>query len=391
VRSARRLPDCALRGYNPPMNRHPPPRPPTPSPRPPAPRPRPVDGEYEAEIIPGLGDMAQADLGTRAGAGLTFVPSARPDVIRFRYRGDVRALLALRSVVAVSRVAHFAVPRPRGLLGNEQFGQLLGLIDEVRRLHPTDAFRTLRLSAAGEDSAVLLRLRAQLLARTGLHEAAGEGDLLLRLRRAADGTGWEAVLRLSPRPLTARAWRVCNQPGALNAVVAQALVRWGAPSAADRVLNLVCGSGTLLIERLAVGPPALAVGYDADPAALTCAARNLAAAGAGTLRLVQAEAGQLPFPTGLFTHLTADLPFGQLVGSHTANTQLYPRLLAEATRVAAPGAWLALITHEVRLLDRLLAVPPFAAAWQPVETLRITLPFGVGGLNPRIYCLRRSG
>ena len=375
------------------MNRHPPPRPPKlpPGPQPATHRPPSSEGEYEAEIIPGLGAMAQTDLGARAGAGLTFVPASRPDVIRFRYRGDVRVLLALRSVVAVSRVAHFAVPRPRGLLGNEQFGQLLGLIDEVRRLHPPDTFRTLRLSAAGEDSAVLLRLRAQLATRTGLREAEDEGDLLLRLRRAAGGDGWEAVLRLSPRPLTARAWRVCNWPGALNAVVAQAMVRLGAPSATDRMLNLVCGSGTLLIERLALGAVTLAVGYDTDPAALACAARNLAAAGTHTARLMQADAEQLPFPSGVFTHLVADLPFGQLVGSHAGNTHLYPRLLAEATRVAAPGAHLVLITHEVRLLDRLLAASPLAAAWQPVETLRITLPFGVGGLNPRIYCLRRMG
>ncbi|MDQ2809655.1 MAG: methyltransferase domain-containing protein [Chloroflexota bacterium] len=375
------------------MNQHLPPRPPKPppSPRPPAPGPRPPDSEYEAEIIPGLGAMAQADLGVRAGAGLTFVPATRPDVIRFRYRGDVRALLALRSVVALARVAYFAVPRPQGLLGNEQFSHLLGLIDAVRRLHPPGTFRTLRLSAAGEDSAVLLRLRAQLVTHTGLREAAGEGDLLLRLRRAAGGDGWEAVLRLSPRPLTARAWRVCNWPGALNAVVAQAMVRLGTPSTGDRVLNLVCGSGTLLVERLALGPVALAVGYDTDAAALDCATRNLAAAGVRTVRLVQADAGQLPFPAGLFTHLVADLPFGQLVGSHVENTRLYPRLLAEATRVAAPGAHLTLITHEVRLLDRLLAAPPLAAAWEPVETLRITLPFGTGGLNPRIYCLRRTG
>ncbi len=373
------------------MNRHHPPRPALPASRarPPAPGPRSPDGEYEAEIIPGLAAPAQADLAARAGAGLLFLPAQRPDVIRFRYRGDVRPLSALRSVVAVSRVLHFAVPRPRGLLGNEQFGQLLDLIAEVRRLHPPDAFRTLRLSAAGEDSAVLLRLRAQLAARTGLRAADSEGDLLLRLRRPAEGDGWEVVLRLSPRPLTARAWRVCNWPGALNAVVAQAMVRLGAPAADDRVLNLVCGSGTLLIERLVWAPAALTLGYDTDPAALACATRNLAAAGTPAVRLVQADAGRLPFPAGCFSHLLADLPFGQLVGSHTDNTRLYPRLLAEAGRVAAPGAHLALITHEVRLLDRLLAAPPLAAVWQPVETLRITLPFGVGGLNPRIYCLRR--
>ena len=34
------------------------------------------------------------------------------------------------------------------------------------------------------------------------------------------GEGWEVLVRLTPRPLTARPWRVCNWPGALNAVVA---------------------------------------------------------------------------------------------------------------------------------------------------------------------------
>src|SRR5262249_39019682 len=94
-----------------------------------------------------------------------FGAAPRPDALRFHYRGDLRALLGLRAVVAVYLVRAFSVPRPRGLLGHQHFEALLALIATVRKLHPPDAFRTLRLSAAGEDSAVLTRLKTDLATR----------------------------------------------------------------------------------------------------------------------------------------------------------------------------------------------------------------------------------
>jgi hypothetical protein len=64
-------------------------------------------------------------------------------------------------------------------------------------------------------------------------------------------------------------------------------------------------------------------------------------------------------------------------------------MLAETARVAAPGARLVIITHEIRLLERLLDAAPARAAWASDEILRLKLPFKSGGLNPRIYVLRR--
>lgn len=371
------------------------PRPPPPRPArraaPPPLHPIPALLECEAEVIPSLESFAQAELLARLGPRAEFVPASRPDMLRFRYRGDLRSLLTLRSVVAVYLARTFAVPRPRGLLGNQQFADLLQLFETVRRLHPPGTFRTFRLSAAGADSAVLTRLKTELAARTGLTPGPDEADLLLRLRRAAGSEGWEVLARLSPRPLTARPWRVCNLPGALNAILAHAMNVLSGPAPADRYLNLVCGSGTLLVERLALAPARQAMGIDLDPAALACARQNLTAAGyLPAVHLLRADAGRLPFPDAAFDVLTADLPFGQLIGSHAANEALYPRLLAEATRMAAPGARLLLVTHEVRLLERLLAAPPFAAAWTPADILRVKLPFKSGGLNPRIYCLTRG-
>jgi len=339
-----------------------------------------------AEAISGLIGFARAELAGLSGR-IEFLPEQQPDALRFTYRGDIRSLLGLRSVVAVYLGETFPVPRPRGLLGNQHFAGLSAMVETVRRLHPPGAFRTLRLSAAGEGSAVMARLRDELAASTKLRAMGEEADMLLRLRPAPGG--WEALARISPRPLTARPWRVCNMPGALNPVVAHAMAAMSAPAPADRYLNLGCGSGTLMISWLAVGPAQLVVGCDLDPSAVACARQNLDAAGCPGLPLLRADAGLLPFPDASFDVLTADLPFGRLVGTHAGNEQLYPRLLAEATRVAAPGARLLLVTHEVRLLERLLAEPPLAAAWAPVETIRVTLPYGAGGLNPRIYHLRR--
>jgi hypothetical protein len=57
-------------------------------------------------------------------------------------------------------------------------------------------------------------------------------------------------------------------------------------------------------------------------------------------------------------------------------------VLAEAARLAAPGARFVLISHEVRLMESLLAKSPF---WATLQVHKIWL----GGLNPRIFVLQR--
>ena len=181
-------------------------------------------------MLEGLERIAEAELQRalrRAGA---LRGRRRPGALRFSYAGELADLLTLRSVVAVYGVQYFAIPRPKGLLGNQQFGELSGAISAVIELAPPGAYATLRLSAAGEDSSVLTRLKEQIAQRFGLAVAADEGDLLIRLRRARGGDGWETLVRLTPRPLATRAWRVCNWPGALNASLAYAMIALTEPA-----------------------------------------------------------------------------------------------------------------------------------------------------------------
>jgi ubiquinone/menaquinone biosynthesis C-methylase UbiE len=272
--------------------------------------------------------------------------------------------------------------RPSALLGDTS---LFDQVEAVRRLHPPGAFRSFRLSAPGRDSAALRRLRAELTERTGLGEGPDDGDLYLRIRRARQPAGgWEALVRLSPRPLSARTWRAFNLPGALNATIAAAMVELSRPRRSDRVLNLMCGSGTILVERLARAPAALAAGCDLDPAALAGTRVNLDAAGLGAAAaLSRMDATALAFRGGSFQVLLADLPYGHRMGSHEANAALYPAVLAEAARVTEPGGVMVLVTHELRLFQRCLAD---AERWWSVQR---SVQVYQKGHHPVVYLLRR--
>jgi predicted RNA methylase len=345
---------------------------------------------YEVEVIPGLEAVAVEELRSRLRRAVTIEPSHKEGLIPITYVGPRAALLDLMTVLAVYERHLFTIPRPKALLGQSAFDLLLTLIDTVRALHPAGTFQTFRISAAGADSSVLVRLREELAARTGLSYVADEGDLLLRLRRPLEAAaGWEVLARLSPRPLSTRTWRVCNLVGALNASVAHAMAWLAQPHADDVVLNLCSGSATLLIERLALASARIAVGCDIDPVARACAAENIAASGAEMIRIETWDVGALPTPDAWVDAVLVDLPFGQLVGSHASNRVLYPRVLHTATRVTTSGGLMVAITQDIRLWEGLVA--DAAADWTLDTVLPIKLPFGGGHLRPRIYVLRRKG
>lgn len=340
--------------------------------------------ECEADVAEGLTGLAWRELKERFDNRVERAEmDARDQALRFVYVGNPFQLLSLRMVQAVYIVRHYPVPRPKGLLGDQHFKRMLGDIATARDLAPQGSYQTLTISAAGSDSSVMQRLKSELTARTGLTNADDGGDLLLRIRRPVTGEGWEVLTRLSPRPLATRAWRVCNREGALNAAVAAAMVAFTNPQPDDHFLNLMCGSGTLLIERLAAGPCASAIGYDIDPVALECAALNVAAAGfSEQIKLRQGDTRDLPLPAKSADVICADLPFGNLVGSHEENVTVYPALLKEAARIAKPDARALFITGEVRLMESLLNESPW---WRTDQTIRV----GLGGLHPRIYLLHR--
>src|SRR5262245_43465554 len=104
-----------------------------------------------------------------------------------------------------------------------------------------------------------------------------------------------------------------------------------------RVLEVGCGTGTLLMAIANSCPGIQVTGIDPDPRALARAQRKADAASV-PLRLDRGFADPLPYPSGSF-----DRVFSCLMFHHLADTEERRRMLGEARRVLAPGGRLELM------------------------------------------------
>ena len=349
----------------------------------------PTDRRYEIELITSLERFVDDELANTLGRRayrLTGYP--KEGRMSIRYSGPVERLMNLSSAVAVHLVESFDIPRPKALLGHRHFTRLVASIKAVIDLHSPDTFKTFRVSAAGSESTTMRRLRSEMGAAIHLDEQTDEGHLNLSIRRPASGGGWEVLVRLTPMPLSARPWRVCNRPDALNATVAHAMVMLPGHSDRDRFLNLGCGSGTLLIERMAAGQAASVAGLDIDPEAIMCTERNLRAAGTRqAVDLILGDIHSPPFPDSSFDTAVADLPFGMLANTDIALDRLYESALRETARMVVKDGAFTVITARRRLFEDTLA--RHTDLWRRTAEVPLRVSSHRGYIAPSIYLLRR--
>ena len=289
---------------------------------------------YEAEVIAGLKPFAEEEIWQMMGRRGRLLYGEDEDRVRFEYGGDVKRLFELRMVVAIYECRHFSIPRPKAFLGSQNLIELLRQIKRTRKLHPKERFQSFKIAAAGHHSAIFRRLKNEIAKNTKMQLDEKEPDLLIRIR-LVNGDGWEVLTRLTPRPLSARAWRTANMPGALNATVAAAMVNLTYPQPDDYLLNLTCGSGTFLAERGMAGQCEMMVGTDLMVEHLQLAKKNL---GTGSLPafLITNNNRHLPFSDNSFNKIVADLPWGQLMQSDKRIADLYAGIFAEVDRIATP-------------------------------------------------------
>jgi tRNA (guanine6-N2)-methyltransferase len=338
---------------------------------------------FEMEALKGLEAVAEAELRevpSVRGGGL--MPSGG---VRFQFApdplatgGDWERLSRLRGAVAIYRVETWDVPRPKALLGHEMLGEVLDYLRSVIRQGGHQSFR---LSAAGKDSETFTRLTEEIEQQLGLPHHADEGELLLRIRPSEEGEGWEILARITPRPLSARSWRECNMSGGLNATIAYAMHKLSGVRERDRIFNPMCGSATLLIERSLMGPLDALVGVDVSAEAVACSQTNIRAA-KRRIEVAQIDALNTGLPDRSFDLVVADLPWGDAVGSHGDNAEMYPLFLQEMDRLTARSGRLCILTHELKLFERVLAGQ---SRWQAKELFQVYS----GGHYPKCYLLSK--
>lgn len=339
--------------------------------------------KVELEFLEGLEPFVTREISRELEGRIGAAKPRGDSSLTLTYRGNLKRLLELKTIVAAYQILSFKVVRPRSLLDAAPFKTIVTALKAVVALHPAGACKSFRLSAAGSDSATIQRFRASLAQETGLEDDEDDGDVLLRLRRA--GPAWELLIRLSPRPLSTRSWRVANMPGALNATVAAALFECIGVERGERFLNAMCGSGSILIERLARHPlPETTVGFDITPAAMRASTQNIARANLKlTPILLRSAAESLPFRDGFFDVICADLPWGERVGKRKDNAELYEASLRELTRVSRNGARLVLLTQDTASLESVLR--GMAGDWIQCWKSKISQ----GGYHPTLYVFER--
>lgn len=336
---------------------------------------------YEVEILDGLEDIAKRELQYQFAKEVRILPTKGRGHLTFFYSGSPARLLRLRTVVAVYRVLYFKLPHPLSIVQGEALSRLLTTIAQIRE---KQRFSSFRIGAAGHTSAEFRKIKEILTRETKLTLDEEEGDMPIRFRRSRiESFGWDVLIRLTPRPLSARSWRKENMPGALNATIAAGMVMYTEPRKTDRFLNVMCGSGTFLIERAFLGEADVLVGTDSSPDALALAKTNLQGT-SQKVKLLCEEIRALSLPDKSITTVCADLPWGRLIGKRSELARIYRDTILQVARVCMTGARFAVLTQEDSLFENELK--KLAEYWHRAYTA----PIKQGDYRPTLFILVRS-
>jgi 23S rRNA G2445 N2-methylase RlmL len=164
-----------------------------------------------------------------------------------------------------------------------------------------------------------------------------------------DGRTAVCGLRLSDRTMRHRAWKQEHVPASLRPTVAAAMVRLAEPRPDMRLLDPMCGAGTILGEaidyarRHHLGTLHVA-GGDAEANAVRAAETNLRRL--GPARLERWDATRLPLEDASVDRIVSNPPFGKQLGRPEEVGPLYARMVPEYDRVLKPGGRAVMLVAE---------------------------------------------
>ena len=130
--------------------------------------------------------------------------------------------------------------------------------------------------------------------------------------------------RLSDNRMRYRAQKPVSRKAALRPTIAAALMRAASPRYGERVLDPMCGTGTILSEGIALNTGAVFIGGDSDRQAIKLAKESLSRT---NVSLQQWDATRLPVNSSTIDCIVCNLPFGQQFSTQKDNQDLYPMLI----------------------------------------------------------------
>lgn len=333
-----------------------------------------------ADCLEGTKDLVEEEL-KKLGPSLVIYESGRDDSVVFCAEEDYSKLKSLKKVLAIYYLLCFPIKGPGNLLKANYLADINLHIQKAVKNSLDFQAKTFRINAPGDESKTYYELIEKIEHFTGLRFDKEGGDLLLRFRKHSSGTAWEVLIRLSSRLRSARMWREFNFKGALNPVLANILYDLTGIKKGDRLINVMSGSGTLLIEAGQRHKLSRIVGVENNDEVLKISEKHIRNAMLKEIEIFNMDAQSLEFPDDSFDVALADLPWGENIGERSQNETLYLNTLKELKRVLVSNGKIGLITQDIRNIEHVIKTVGF--------TILHRRKVYQGGFHPEIFILKK--
>ncbi len=245
---------------------------------------------------------------------------------------------------------------------------------------PPFAYR-IEIRGALPDRAAMAKGLAALLDGEKLHNSPSNYEAELRVEYGAKNV--KLYAKLYTIADTRFDYRKESLPASINPATAAAVIRCARdylkPEA--RVLDICCGSGTMLFEREKFTPCSNLTGVDIAHKAID-AARENAKAGESRAKFIANDCFRFHADRP-YDEIISNLPFGNRVGSHDENETLYAGILDRIPEWLRADGVAVLYTMEYTLLKKLLKTHGDLELMAQTKT-------DAGGLTPGIFIIRRK-
>ncbi len=254
------------------------------------------------------------------------------------------------------------------------------LLESCHDGKPPFAYR-IEIKGTTADRAGLAKALATKLDDEKLHNAPSDYEAELRVEIGAKNV--KLYAKLYTIKDTRFSYRKEALPASIHPATAAAVIRTAREymKADARVLDICCGSGTMLFEREKYMPCATLTGVDIAHKAID-AARENAKEGESKAKFIVNDA--LRFKADRpFDEIISNLPFGNRVGSHDENKVLYAGILERLPEWLNKDGVAVLYTMEFTLLKKLLKTHEELELMAQAKT-------DAGGLMPGIFIIKRK-
>lgn len=298
--------------------------------------------------------------------------------IIFSYDGDILALKSLKVADDIDILLDYAYG---GTLKYSEIFRLKNAISEIRTLNDTFSFTI----SQRESKFDLADLQAKLISeitQKGKLSYNGDTHTNLDFRLFVDGESLSLSVRIFKMPISHRNYKTNALPGSLKPSVAAAMVYLVSKGKQQslKLIDLYCGSGTILAESLEFGYDIFGSDIDAQAVEITKINLNnfknkvLSEKLDDKIRLY--DAVHTKWNVDQFDVWISNLPWDKQVKVAYV-TELYKKTMEEAIRILRPQNQICCLVHKPELFVKL------AKKYFPNHQFK-TIEIGYLGQNPSI-------